>query len=135
MSAWSNLPNAKHIDAVLESLADYPLTWIWAWHKIKCVAPNYNDVYHAALMANENKLPIIDPLFHTTTNIALDKMHPSSRGDSLRMVRGVLMGLIIYPESAPFLSTKPDDVEFFSKMGIDAATLTLPGSYVLYRNS
>ena len=34
MSAWSNLPNAEHIDAVLADLGDRPLEWARAWRQL-----------------------------------------------------------------------------------------------------
>jgi hypothetical protein len=50
MNKWDNLPNAKHIDFVIESVKKYPDQWTAAWDAARYAARNAADtaVYNAA---------------------------------------------------------------------------------------
>ena len=53
MNSWSHLPNAAHIDHVLESLKQHSGEWAAAWHGGRDVAhvAALNAVYNAARRA------------------------------------------------------------------------------------
>ena len=47
MKAWSHLPNAAHIDAILADLRDRPLAWAKAWEPLRDI---YCEMEQAAFM-------------------------------------------------------------------------------------
>jgi hypothetical protein len=54
MNAWSHLPNAHHIDRVLESVKSHPEIWDADWSAARCTAWNaaWGAAHSAALSAS-----------------------------------------------------------------------------------
>ena len=103
MNAWSQLPNAVHIDRVLESLKTHPEIWVAARDATRIAA--WNAAWIAALYAAWSAAG----------------MRP------LAPARGTLAALVAWDDSSQFLEMDGDALEIYAKLSDDPrAILLLP---------
>ena len=96
MTAWSDLPNAAHIDAILADVGARPGVWENAWDE------GWRDEWADAL----------DAALETVKNVDWDAVWAAA-GATIRSVVwdeiwGAVCALVSWPESAALLDLTPD---------------------------
>ena len=103
MSAWSHLPNAKHIDRTLASVKENPAAWDAA----------RGAVWDAAL----------DAALGAARGAVLDAARRWARG----AVWGAVLALVTYDHAAKYLEMTPDQLRVWAELSEDpAAVLLIP---------
>ena len=115
MSAWSHLPNAKHIDRILASVKENPAAWDAAR-----VA-----VWGAALDAVRGAVwdAALDAALAAARDAVLDAARRWARG----AVWGAVLALVTYDHAAKYLEMTPDQLRVWAELSEDpAAVLLIP---------
>jgi hypothetical protein len=107
MSAWSHLPNAAHIDRVIESSNSYPEVWNVAYDSAWDAA--YDSAYTAARNA--------------ARNAAYDSAYTAARNAAWNAV----LAFIAYDDAANYLAMPSDQLKAWAILSENpAAILLLP---------
>ena len=134
MAAWSDLPNAKHIDFILADLeknpaawvaacvaaydaawvAAYDAAWVAAWVAARAVA------YHAA----RNAAWVAARVAAWEAARALDR--DTAREAACDAARGAISCLIAHDDCSHYLKCDPNHLKTLAALGIDEALLLLP---------
>ena len=146
-TAWAHLPNAKHIDAVIESLETNPQQWADAWNR---VYPNGTDAARNAARAMAKSAArdaVRDAAWDAARNAALDAAWNSAwdaaRNAAWNAARdsaldaawnaawnSAILALMVYDDCGHLLTSKPEEVLLLAKIGVPAAVLIYPASLV-----
>jgi hypothetical protein len=112
LSPWNDLPNAKHIDFVLEHMQKYPTEWV------RRRAPGWADVWYETkdLVRSANR--------NEYWYVIIDRTNSEYSVYS----RSALLALIAYDDCAHLLYSDPAEVELLAKLGVPAAVLLLTAS-------
>ena len=117
MNKWSNLPNARHIDWVIQSVKDNPREWNAAWYAERGAA--YNAAYDAAHDA--------------AYDAAVDEVRDAIWNEvAMWLVArdaawGAILSLIAYDDSAKYLSMTYEELKVWAILsGEPASILLLP---------
>ena len=102
MNKWSNLPNARHIDWVIQSVKDNPREWNKAWDDARAWNSAYypawdavwGTTYHAAWHAARD----------AAWNAARDAAWNAARDAEYYPARDAMLALVAYDDSAKYLS-------------------------------
>ena len=116
--AWSHLPNAKHIDWVLETLEKDPEMWDIAWDD------KWDAAENAAKNASWSSLRSVS--WRAAWSVAWDAVC----GDEWRAVWGSIAALIAWDDSSKLLDMSVKKVTKLAKAGDHAAVLMLPAVIV-----
>ena len=123
-NAWDHLPNAKHIDRIIQSLKDDPGAWAWA--------AAWDAAGHAVMDAAS------DAAWDTARYAGRDAARASAwaaavdaAGDAARHAAvDAVMALIAWDDCAYLLDTDPDKVRVLALLCQPAAILLLPAAIV-----
>ena len=131
MSAWSHLPNAAHIDRILESLKTHSEIWVAALNAALDAAWNaaldaaWNAARGAALDAAWNAAR--NAALDAARGAALDAAWNAARVAALDAARGAVVALIAWDDSAQFLDMTGDELIVWIRLSNNpAAILMLP---------
>ena len=121
-TAWSHLPNAKHIDLVFESIKKYPDKWsdakgeVWkeSWKKIHSMC--YNRCGEAWFQIREEIWNI--------SRYSTDQWRTYING------RNAITSLFLYEDCAYLLYSDPEEVEVLANLGSIPAILLFPACIV-----
>ena len=119
-NAWDHLPNAKHIDRIMQSLKDDPGAWAWAaaWDAAGgAVRVAAGDAARDAVR-DAARDAAWAAAWHAAWVAASDAAGAA--------VRGAVMALIAWDDCAYLLDTDPDKVRVLALLGQPAAILLLP---------
>lgn len=127
-NAWSNLPNAKQIDAVLASLKSDPKKWADAWTKAGGRTEEQSAARDASWHAS---LSIVGGSGPVLTRMCEAILGESKTWDSVHTASWhAILALVAYDDCAHLLTTKPEHVKMLAGIGNEAATLLYPASLV-----
>ena len=123
MNAWSHLPNAHHIDRVLESLKSHPEIWGEAWVAFK-------DATRLAAR-DEARLAAFDATLGAARDVVRDAAFDATLGAvrdaALYAARSAITALIAYDDSSKYLDMPSDKLRVWAILSEDpAAVLLLP---------
>jgi hypothetical protein len=107
MNAWSHLPNARHIDRILESVKSHPEIWGAAW----------NAAWSAALNAAWS--PATDAALGAARGVARDVAW------SAAAARGATAALIAYDDASKYLEMPSDHLRIWAILSEDPASVLL----------
>jgi hypothetical protein len=122
---WSHLPNAEHIDWVLETLANDSVMWEVAWDDKWLFA--WDAAENAAQNASLSSLKTAE--WHAAWRAGWDAVE----GDEWRAVWGSIAALIAWDNSAELLDMLVEEVEALANEGNHAAVLLLPAVIVKHK--
>jgi len=122
-TAWSHLPNASHIDSVIELAKSYPKVWDNAWGSDMSVAA-WETVCAAAWVMVRYAAKVAE------CNEALNEAWDSGVYESWNAITGAILALIAYDDCAQLLHSDPKEVEVLAKLGSIPAILLLPACIV-----
>ena len=124
MNAWDNLPNASHINWVLESMKQYPDIWknTWEWHVNDDFSGELSDTrYNAKEDAN------IDCSF-TDRDSFINAIIRANRVYTFpTATKDAILCLVTYDHAAQYIGMKYDELLTWTHLSNDpAAILLLP---------
>lgn len=116
---WENLPNAKHIDAVLAHAERYPEKWAAdydaAWDEARYVA--YSAARDAARTSAYDAAP--------------RAVYNAAWGAARLAVRGACSALVAWDDASQLLTLPVDTVRDMAQKGNHAAVLLLPAKLAM----
>jgi hypothetical protein len=134
-SAWADLPNAKYIDLVIDSVKKNPAAWDAAWAAARTAALNaartaaLNAARTAAL--NAARTAALDAAWDTAWdaawNAALDAAWDAARNAAW----GAILSLIAWDDCDYLLEENPENVKMLALLGNQAAVLLYPACVAL----
>ena len=109
MNKWSNLPNAKHIDWVIQSVKDNPREWNRAWDLVR------------------------DRSWIAARDRAYDAARGAVRGAAWDAVRGAVhyavwtsvLALVAYDDSVKYLSMTYEELKVWATISEEPASILL----------
>ena len=119
---WSHLPNAEHIDWVLETLKTNPKVWVDAWKATGDAARNVAE--DAARNATR------ETALKTTWDAAWDAVWDAAWDVMGGAARTAIEALIAWGDSGELLDMSVKEVTELAKAGNHAAVLLLPAVIV-----
>ena len=147
MSEWSHLPNADHIDRILDSVKANPEAWYAAWDAARDAA------WVAARDAARDAAWVAARIaaWDAARGAARDAARGAARNaawnaawiaawiaarDAARVAawdaaRDAVSALIAWDDCAHLLDSEPDEVKILAKFGVPAAILLLPACIAL----
>jgi len=126
MNAWSHLPNAHHIDRVLESEKSHPEIWVEARDAFRDMASN--AIWGAAVAAVRD----------AARGAALDAVwiRISDRGAAGDAAWGAITALVAWDDASKYLDMPSDQLRVWAILSEDpAAVLLLPAVIAFERIS
>jgi hypothetical protein len=121
--AWADLPNAKYIDLVIDSLKKNPAAWAVAKNAAWKVAMD------AAKSATWNVLQ--DAAWDTVWDAVWDAAKDAAWYAERREARGAALALIAWDDCGYLLEEKPENVKMLALLGNQAAVLLYPACVAL----
>ena len=119
MSAWSHLPNAKHIDRVLASVKEHPETWDASWDAA------WNAAYDAAWNAAYDAAR--DAAYDAARDAARRAARDAGRSAPWHSARGAILALIAYDDCDQYLAMTSEELRAWALLTEHpAAVLLLP---------
>jgi len=141
-TAWSYLPNAKHINWVLASVKAHPEKWeaaynaaynaarIAAWNAARIAAWNAARIaariaaYDAAFDA------AYDAAYDAAWNAARDAARGAARGVAWSTADDAIVALAAYDDCAYMIESEVDELKIIAAFGDQKAALLLPACIV-----
>ena len=125
MNDWSHLPNAHHIDRVLESAKSHLEIWSTPWDAIPNRDSAHNEAWGAARSAARGTA------WNAATDAAWDVARNADRGVATVAARGAMYdavkALIAYDDASKYLDMPVDQLRVWAILSeIPAAILLLP---------
>jgi hypothetical protein len=119
MNAWSHLPNAQHIDRVLESVTSHPEIWDEAWDTDRSAA-------HSAAL-NASRVAALDASRVAARDAAMAAARNASWGAAKLATMDATAALIVYDDASKYLDMPSDQLRVWAILSEDpAAVLLLP---------
>lgn len=139
MSAWSHLPNAHHIDRVIESLKKHHDIW-YAVYSVDQAVSLHNARYDALNVIQSltlNAAFVRNRAWQEARNAAFDAVWgapESPRNAAFDAGRAAISALIAWDDSDQFLELSSDKLEVWARISDDPrAILLLPAVRVFER--
>ena len=131
MSEWSHLPNAKHIDRILDSINSNPAKWRdaargVAWDAASDAARGvaWDAARYAAWRAARDA--VRDAARDAARDAVRDAVRDAAVGAALDAAVDAILALLAWDECAYLLQEKPEHVLVLAGLGIESALLLLP---------
>jgi hypothetical protein len=122
-TAWSDLPNAKYIDLVMDSLKKNPAAWTAAWYAAKTAAWDAaQDAARGAAWAAA-RAAAKDAINVAAWNAASAAAKDAARGMGRDAARDTVLALFAWDNYGYLLEENPEDVKMLALLGNQAAVL------------
>ena len=123
MNAWSHLPNARHIDRVIESAESHPEIWSASWNASwNATMAAYDAARDAAWVAAARSAAR-----DATRDAAMDAASDATRGAAWYAAWAATAALIVYDDASKYLEMSSDQLRVWAILSEDpAAVLLLP---------
>jgi hypothetical protein len=119
MNAWDNLPNAKHIDFIIESVKKYPDEWVAARDA------TYDAAYNAAWGAAWGET--WDAVRSAALGAAGNSSWYALRSAAWGSVSDAILSLVAYDDCEQYLDMSYNELLFMAKLTeLPATVLLLP---------
>ena len=120
-TAWAYLPNAKHLDRILESRNEYFDLWNQDDQQITCGMEK--DVY-------DGKWDEAWYTASTSLNGRLEKVWSSISSRAIQMARSPILALLVYDDCGYMIDSDPSELSLLAALGDNRAILCLPAAIV-----
>jgi hypothetical protein len=126
-TAWADLPNAKYIDLVIDSVKKNPAVWSAAWDKVSTAA--WGAAWGAARDAacGAARDAAWDEVWDTVWNARWNAVSDAARN----AVWSALVALIAWDNCGYLLEENPENVKMLALLGNHAAVLLYPACVAL----
>ena len=121
MNAWSHLPNAAHIDRVLESLKSHPESW--------CVP---RDMPWGAAYDEAWDVTVREVVRDAAYDAARNMVWNAAWKTAWKAARGAVLALITYDDAAKYLDMSSDQLKTWEILSEDPAAVLLLPAVVAY---
>jgi hypothetical protein len=138
MSAWSHLPNAKHIDRVIATLKKHTEIWGEAYD-----AAGYSAWYSYFVAARDVArlatpdaawVAARDEIFVAARGTAWVAVWTAGNGVAWDAIQGAIIALIAYDDCEQYLSMTSEELQVWARLSENpAAVLLLPAVVVFER--
>ena len=119
MSEWAHLPNAQHIDWVIDSVKQYPECWNMSWNAPRNAA--WREKWNAVLG------PVSAAIWNANRGEAWDAARETIRDACSLAALGVIIALIAYDDCATLLDMPSEKLKLWALLSEQpAAVLLLP---------
>ena len=130
-TAWSDLPNAKHIDRILADLKKNPdrwsaartTEWAAAWNAARSAV--WNAAWYAARDAAKD----------AEWNAAMTAARTTASEAAWYAAWGAILALVAYDDCAYLLDEKPEHVQILALLGNQVAILLYPACLALQKET
>jgi hypothetical protein len=123
MNAWSHLPNACHIDRVIESAESHPEIWSASWNASWNATMAAYDAARDAAWVAASRSAARD----ATRDAAMDAAMYAARDASMNAAWAATAALIVYDDASKYLEMPVDQLRFWAILSeIPAAILLIP---------
>ena len=119
-NTWNHLPNAKHIDRIMQSLKDDPAAWAAARDAMR------DAVWDAAWDA------ALDALWDVAADAARDAANEAA---PMPASWAAFVALVAYDDCGYLLDQDPDHVKVLAGLSVESAVLLLPALIALNNNT
>jgi len=121
MTDWSHLPNAAHIDRILDSLKANPNIWADAWNVTDNAAryTAWNTAWNAAWEAARNTA------WNAAWEAARNAAWEAARNAAWEAARAATLALIAYDDSTKYLDMSLDQLQMLYALTDHPAALLL----------
>jgi len=126
-TAWSDLPNAKHIDRILDDLKKN--TDRWSATRNAAMNDEWADAWNAAWNAARNAART------AARDAAWNAARDAARDDAWYAARNAILALIAYDDCIYLLDEKPEHVQMLGLLGNQQALLLYPACLALQNKS
>jgi hypothetical protein len=124
MSAWSHLPNAKHIDRVLASIKSHPKLWSQAWSQAW---------YQAWVQAwDQGRKQARDQVWDQVWKQARDQVWKQARHQEGGQAMGAMLALVAYDDCATYLQLPIDQLKMLYQLNEHPACLLLQPAVLVF---
>ena len=138
MNTWDNLPNAKHIDRVLEAFKKNPASWVAAWDEAAADVAAWNAAWHTAGYAAWHAVSeaVSDAASDAARNAVWHAVRhaarhvEAARHAARHAAKGAVLALVAYDDCAYLLDMPSDQVKILASLGMPAAVLLYPACLV-----
>ena len=136
-TAWSDLPNAKHIDRILDDLKKN--TDRWSATRNAAMNDEWADAWNAAWNAARNaaRTAARDAAWNAARDAARTDewaaAYGAARSAAGTAAKGAILALIAYDDCAYLLDEKPEHVQMLGLLGNQAALLLYPACLALHK--
>ena len=120
MSEWSHLPNAAHIDRVIESSNSYPEIWSAAWDAAWDAA--WGAAWGAARNAARNAV----------CDAAWDAVYSAARSKAYNSACNAILAFIAYDDAADYLAMPSDQLKIWAILSENPAAILLIPAVIAY---
>jgi len=126
MNAWSHLPNAKHIDWVIESLSTHPKLWSAAGNANGADVAK-DSAYDAAWDGDrdEDRDAAWNAARYATRDAAWFATRRMARYTACYVARSAILALIAYDDCDQYLSMTADELRVWAQLSENPAALLL----------
>tara|TARA_R110000868_G_scaffold158737_1_gene387099 strand:- start:391 stop:759 length:369 start_codon:yes stop_codon:yes gene_type:complete len=112
-TAWSHLPNARHIDRVLAHVQANPEKWDVGWHAARRVA--WYGAWDVARAGARGQ----------AWHAAIDASRIAVSDSAKAAARDAMLALIAYDDSARYLEYTPEELRVWSALSEDSGAMLL----------
>jgi hypothetical protein len=138
MSEWSHLPNARHIDRVIESLKSHSDNEAWAVSRK--VARNATQdaagdrawIAASAAASAAARAATLDDAYYAARDAAWYAALNADRRAAYYSVRGAILALIAYDDAAKYLNMTVDQLKMWAILSEDPAAILLLPTVIAY---
>jgi hypothetical protein len=125
MSEWSHLPNAAHIDRILDSLKANHIIWADAWNETYNAAweAAWDTTWNAAWDAARNAA--WEAARNAASNAVLNVARKAASNAAWNAASNATLALIAYDDSAKYLDMSLDQVKMWCQLTDHPAALLL----------
>ena len=136
MSAWSYLPNAVHIDRVLESIKAHPKVWNAVYYRTlnAAIAASHNIARSAAIDAsyymdrNAARIAARDAAWYASS-----ATHNTVSTEPLYAAQGAILALVAYDDAYKYLDMTPDELKTWAVLSEEPAAILLQPAVIVYK--
>jgi hypothetical protein len=138
-TAWADLPNAKYIDLVMDSLKKNPAVWGAAWDAAWNAAwaavwdAAWDVAWRAARDAARDaaRTAARDTVWSAAWGAVRDAAKDAAKTAARTAAWGAALALIAWDDYGYLLEEKPEDVKMLALLGNQAAVLLYPACIAL----
>jgi hypothetical protein len=128
MNAWSHLPNARHIDRVIESAESHPEIWSASWNASwNATMAAYDAARDAAWVAAARSAAR-----DATRDAAMDAAMYAARDASMNAAWAATAALIVYDDASKYLEMPVDQLRFWAILSEEPASVLLLPAVVAF---
>ena len=123
-TAWSHLPNAKHIDRIIADLNANTDNWVQAWTRAMTAA--WDAAWTRARTATRDAAR--DAVYSAARDAVYSAARDAARHAAWHAASYAILALIAWPEASDYLDLSTESLQVLAALGDHKAVLILPAA-------